>query len=324
MAYVLWRLLWAVPTILGIVTVGFFLTRVLPGDPIQILVGEFPAPPEYVEQLRQTMGLDQPLYIQYWLFLTQLAQGNLGYSFAQGAPVLDLVVQRSFFTLLLMIPALVIASVLGIVLGMVAAPRAGSRTDFVVTVISIVGQSVPVFWLALMLLLVFAVFLRWLPVSGITTIGGPTEGIGLVLDVARHWVLPGTVLTLAYMTVVARVARASMIEAYGQDYVLTARGKGLSGSEVRRRHVLPNSLAPIITVIGFNFGLALTGAVLTETVFSWPGIGNLFVTSIANRDYPIVQAVFLLTAAAVVVANLVVDLAYPVIDPRIRRSHVRP
>lgn len=319
--YVLWRLVWVVPSVLGIVTVGFFLTRILPGDPVQALVGEFPAPPGYVEEMRHKFGLDQPLVIQYVIFLQELARGNLGYSFAQGAPVLEIILQRSFFTLILMVPALVLASVIGVVLGLIAAPRVGSKVDVGVTVFSVLGHSVPVFWLALILMLIFAVALRALPASGVTSVGGPTEGVGLVADVARHWILPGMVLTLAYMTVVARVARASLVEALSQDFMLTAQAKGLTSGEVLRRHALPNSFPPILTVIGFNFGLVLTGAVLTETVFSWPGVGSLFVTSITNRDYPVIQGVFLLAAITVVVVNLVIDLLYGVVDPRI--SHVR-
>lgn len=321
--YAATRIGWAVPTVLGIVLVGFVLTRVAPGDPVQAMIGEFPAPPGYADEIRQRFGLDKPLLAQFWLFLTSLLSGDLGFSFAHNAPVLEIIVDRTLNTLLLMVPALVLASVIGILLGALGARHAGSKLDTLVTIVTISGQSVPVFWVAMVLVLVFSVQLGIFPVSGMLSIAGSSTAFGTVADFLRHWILPGFTLTLAYMTVVARVSRSSIIEATHQDYVLTAQAKGLTRGEVMRRHIFRNSLPPIVTVIGFNFGYVLTGAVLTETVFGWPGIGSLFVQAVTNRDYPVIQGVFLFSAVAVVFVNLVVDMLYPVINPRIRASNAR-
>lgn len=322
--YALGRLCWAVPTILGILVVGFVVTRILPGDPVQALMGEFPAPPGYADELRRQFGLDQPFYVQFWLYLVALARGDLGYSFAHQAPVLSIVLERAVYTLFLMVPALTLASILGVLLGAVAAPRAGSKWDAFITMVSICGQSVPVFWLAMMLILVFAVSLGILPASGMRSVSAAPSAVAALIDYLRHLVLPGITLTLAYMAVVARVSRSAMIESLHQDYVLTAQAKGLTRREALWRHALPNSLAPIATVIGFNFGYVLTGAVLTETVFGWPGVGSLFISSIANRDYPVIEGIFLFSTITVVVVNLLIDLLYFAIDPRVRADNARP
>lgn len=323
MRYAAIRLGWAIPTVLGIVLLTFVLTRLAPGDPVQALIGEFPAPPGYADQIREQFGLDKPVPTQFLLYLQALASGDLGFSFAHNAPVLDVILNRMVNTLLRMVPALVLASLLGILLGAMGARRAGTRTDTLITMVTISGQSVPVFWLAMMLILLFSVQLGLFPVSGMQSLGGSDTPVEAVTDYAWHWVLPGATLTLAYMTVVARVARSSILETMHQDYVLTAEAKGLSRREVMRGHIFRNALPPIVTVIGFNFGLVLTGAVLTETVFSWPGIGSLFVQAVTNRDYPVIQGVLLFSAVVVVLVNLVVDLLYPAIDPRMRVSHAR-
>jgi ABC-type dipeptide/oligopeptide/nickel transport system permease component len=304
--------------VVGIVVVGFVITHILPGDPVDVLVGDFPAPPEYVAQVRHEFGLDAPLATQLWLYVANLAKGNLGFSFVNRQPVLALVLQRAGATLLLMVPALVLASILGVIIAVHAARRAGGAMDSFLTGVSLVGYSIPVFWLAQILIVVFAVTLGWLPAQGMFSIRTPSTGLGVVGDYAKHWVLPGFCVTIYYLAVVARVARSSMLEMLHQDFVLTARAKGLSERAVLWKHVLRNSLIPVITVIGYNFGYSLTGAILTETVFAWPGLGSLFVTSIANRDYPVLAGIFLLAAVAVVLANLVTDLLYAAADPRVR------
>jgi len=321
--YAISRILWAIPSIFGILVIAFVLTHVIPGDPVQALIGNFPAPPGYADQIRHLFGLDQPLYVQFWLYFVNLGHGDLGFSFAYQEPVMTLLLERSRFTLLLMIPALVASSLAGIGLGLLAAQRAGSAADVGVTAISIAGASVPVFWLAQLLVIVFAVSLGVLPAEGITNVTESQSGLGLIGSYLQHLILPGFTLTVAYMAIVARVARSSVLEAFQQDYVLTARAKGLTQSQVLWRHVLNNGLIPVITVIGFNFGYALTGAILTETVFGWPGLGGLFITSVNNRDYPVLEGIFLFTAVSVVVANLLTDLLYVVVDPRIRRSYAR-
>lgn len=304
--------------VVGIVVVGFLITHILPGDPVDVLVGDFPAPPEYVAQVRHEFGLDAPLATQLWRYVANLAQGNLGFSFVNRQPILSLILQRAGATLLLMVPALVFASILGVMIAVRAARRAGGAMDSFLTGVSLVGYSIPVFWLAQILIVVFAVKLGWLPAQGMFSIRTPSSGLGVVGDYAKHWVLPGFCVTVYYLAVVARVARSSMLEMLHQDFVLTARAKGLSERAVLWKHVLRNSLIPVITVIGYNFGYSLTGAILTETVFAWPGLGSLFVTSIANRDYPVLAGIFLLAAVAVVLANLVTDLLYAAADPRVR------
>jgi peptide/nickel transport system permease protein len=318
--YLASRLAWALAIVFTILIVNFLIIHLVPGDPVQALVGDFPAPPGYVEQIRKEFGLDQPVLVQLRLYLVNLAHGNLGFSFANRQPVLGLVLERSRYTLLLMIPALTLSALLGIMLALAAAPRAGSLYDSSITALSLVGYSVPIFWLGQILVIVFAVNLAWLPAQGMVSLRNAPQGFGAVLDLLWHLVLPAFSVTIYYVAVVARVARASVIEAIGQDYVLTAKAKGLSWRTIVWRHVLPNAMIPVVTVIGYNFGYSLTGAILVETVFAWPGIGTLFVSAIGNRDYPVLQAIFLLASIAVVVANVATDLAYAALDPRVRRS----
>jgi peptide/nickel transport system permease protein len=319
--YLLARIAWAVPIVLAILVINFLIIHVVPGDPVQALVGDFPTPPGYVEQVRQEFGLDRPISHQLGLYLWNLAQGNLGFSFANRQPVLGLILDRARLTLLLMLPSLTLAALLGIVLAMAAAPRAGSLYDGAITALSLIGYSMPVFWLGQLFVILFAIKLRWLPAQGMITLRSTPNGWAAVRDVLWHLALPALSVTIYYVAVVARVARASVLDTISQDYVLTARAKGLGRRTVLWRHVLPNSLIPVVTVIGYNFGYSLTGAILVETVFAWPGLGSLFITSIGNRDYPVLQGIFLFTAITVVVANVVTDILYGVLDPRVRVSH---
>jgi peptide/nickel transport system permease protein len=205
-----------------------------------------------------------------------------------------------------------------VVLALAAAPRAGSLYDSGITALSLIGFSVPIFWLGQILVIVFAIKLRWLPAQGMVSLRESYVGWAAVGDVLWHLLLPAFSVTIYYVAIVARVARASVLDALAQDYVLTAKAKGLRRRQVLWRHVLPNALIPVATVIGYNFGYSLTGAILVETVFAWPGLGNLFITSIGNRDYPVLEGIFLLTAIAVVIANVATDLLYATLDPRVR------
>jgi peptide/nickel transport system permease protein len=317
------RLGWAIPVILAILIVNFLIIHIVPGDPIQALIGDFPAPPGYAEQVRHEFGLDQPLPAQLGLYLLNLAKGQLGFSFANRQPVLGLILQRAQFTLLLMLPALAAAAVLGIVMALAAAPRAGSLYDSAITGLSLVGFSLPIFWLGQLLVIVFAIKLRILPAQGMFSLRQQLSGWPFIVDVAWHLVLPMFSVTIYYVAIVARVARASVLEALSRDFVLTAKSKGLSRRHVLWRHVLPNALIPVVTVIGYNFGYSLTGAILVETVFAWPGLGNLFITSVGNRDYPVLQGIFLFTAIVVVIANVATDLVYALLDPRVRDAGLR-
>jgi len=322
-SYVLSRLVWGALIVLCILVLNFLIIHMVPGDPLQAMLGDFPVPPGYAEQIRTEFGLDKPLGTQLVLYLLNLAHGNLGFSFANRMPVLDLVLARLGPTLLLMLPALFMAAVVGVVLGVTAAPRAGSIEDSALTAVSLFGYSVPIFWLGQVLVIVFAIQLGWLPAQGMSDMREELHGVDKGLDVLRHLVLPAFSVMIFYVAIVARVARASVAEALHHDYVLTAKAKGLSRRTILWRHVLPNAMIPVVTVIGFNFGQSLTGAILVETVFAWPGLGNLFITSITNRDYPVLQGIFLLTSVAVVVVNIGTDLLYATLDPRVRTSHER-
>jgi ABC-type dipeptide/oligopeptide/nickel transport system permease component len=322
-SYVLSRLVSGAVIVLCILVLNFVIVHMVPGDPLHALLGDFPVPPGYAEKVRAEFGLDQPILTQLGLYLWNLAHGNLGFSFANRSPVLDLIVVRLGPTLLLMIPALFFAAVLGVVLGLAAAPRAGSVQDSALTALSLFGYSVPVFWLGQMIVIVFAIQLGWLPAQGMKSMREEYQGLEAVQDVLKHLVLPGFAVMIFYIAIVARVARASVGEALHHDYVLTAQAKGLSRRTILWRHVLPNAMIPVVTVIGYNFGHSLTGAILVETVFAWPGIGSLFITSITNRDYPVLQGIFLLAGVSVVVINILTDLLYSALDPRVRTSHER-
>jgi len=319
--FLLARLAWAVPVLLVILIVNFLVIHLAPGDPVQALVGDFPAPPGYLEQIRHDFGLDQSLWVQLLRYGENLLQGHLGYSFANRQPVLGLILARAGTTLLLMVPGLVAASVVGVVLALAAAPRAGSAFDSGITALSLFGYSVPIFWLGQLLVILFAVDLGWLPAQGMTSLRGSATGWGHVRDVAWHLVLPAFSIMIFFVAVVARVARASVVGVLSEDFITTAMAKGLSRRTILWRHVLPNAIIPVVTVIGYSFGYSLTGAILVETVFAWPGLGSLFVASIGNRDYPVLQGILLLSATMVVIANLATDLVYAVLDPRVRRSY---
>lgn len=323
MRYIVSRLIWGAIIVLLILVLNFLVIHMVPGDPLHALLGDFPVPPGYAEQVRADFGLDQPLATQLGLYLLNLVQGNLGFSFANRMPVLDLILSRLGPTVLLMVPALFFAAVFGVMLGVAAAPRAGSVQDSALTAISLFGYSVPIFWLGQMLIIVFAIHLGWFPAQGMRSMREELHGLDAVLNVTRHLALPAFSVMIFYIAIVSRVARASVAEALHHDYVLTAKAKGLSRRTILWRHVLPNALIPVVTVIGYNFGHSLTGAILVETVFAWPGIGSLFITSITNRDYPVLQGIFLVAAVSVVIINMLTDLLYAYLDPRVRSSHAR-
>lgn len=314
------RILWAIIIVAGIVTINFVLTHILPGDALNALVGDFPAPKAYVDQLREQLGLDHPLYVQLWRYWITLLHGDLGFSFVNRQSVLPLILGRAGITLLLMLPALLVASVAGVLLAIWIVPKAGGVADSSLVALSLVGYSVPVFWLGQILILIFAVHLGWLPASGIASAREQASGWAWFSEYLQHLILPGFCVSIYYAAVVVRIARSSMLEMFHQDFVLTARAKGLNERAVLWHHVLRNSLIPVITVIGYNFGYSLTGAILTETVFAWPGLGGLFVSSVQFKDYPVLSGIFLLVATAVVASNLITDMLYAVADPRVRTA----
>ncbi|HMB34932.1 MAG TPA: ABC transporter permease [Methylomirabilota bacterium] len=311
-AYALRRLLLAVPVLFGVSVLVFAVLHLAPGDPAAIMLGA-QSTKEDVERLRRDLGLDQPLVVQYLHWIGQVARGDLGRSIPLGRAVLPEVLLRFKATLLLTAGALVIAIFLGLVAGIVSAVKQYSWLDRMSMGVAVTGVSLPVFWTGIMLIIVFALQLRWFPSSGMSSPYGSGPA-----DVLWHLVLPAVTLGTASAAALARLTRSSVLEIVRQDYVRSARAKGLAERAVIARHVLKNAVNPIITVLGVQVGFLLGGAILTETVFSWPGLGSMMVRAIQARDYPLVQGGVLLIATTFVVVNLIVDLLYAVFDPRIR------
>ena len=315
--YLGYRLLLAIPVVLGIVVLNFFLIHLAPGDAASVLAGESgAATPEYMLQLRHRFGLDQPLSTQFGVYLLNMLHLNLGYSFRNDSPVLSLILDRLWPTGLLMLTAFVTALVLGTLLGLVAATGRNTWRDTVISLVSLVAYATPGFWLGLMMIVVFAIRLGWLPTSGYDTVGAFNEGWDEVVDVARHLVMPAVALSLFYLAVYARVMRASVLEEIGIDYVTTARAKGQTERRIMTGHVLGNALLPVVTMAGVQAGNLIGGSIVVETVFGWPGIGTLAFDALQSRDLNLLLGIFFISACLVVVINLVVDLIYVSLDPR--------
>ena len=300
--YIARRVLSGVPTLWGVATVVFVMARLLPGDPARVIAGVL-ASPEDVERIRQQMGLDKPLWVQYGNFLGSLLRLNLGTSAHTNAPVVEEIGSRLPYTIELAVVALVLAVTIGVLAGVAAALRRNTMLDLLISSFSVFGVSMPVYWLGLMMIIVFAIYLHLLPAAG--------------ADEPTSIVMPAVTLALFSLGLIARMTRSSMLEVLGQDYVRTARAKGAPLRSVVFRHALRNALLPIMTVIGLQFGALLGGAVVTETVFAWPGVGRLLIDSIFFRDYPVVQGLVLMFGTTFVVVNLLVDLLYAYVDPRI-------
>jgi len=312
------RLAHAIPLVLGVVVVNFTLIHLAPGDPILALIGEFQASPEYIQSVRQQFGLDRPLPQQLALYLWNLLRGDLGYSFVLKQPVLEIILDRVPATSLLMGVALLYATLCGALFGVLSSRRQYSRTDNFFTLISLVGYSMPVFWLGQILLLLLSLAYPVFPAQGMESLRESYTGLARVLDVLYHLVLPAFTLGLGYLAVDVRFTRASMLEVMSQEYIRTARAKGLSERVVFYKHALRNALIPLVTITGLNFGFLLAGAVLTETVYAWPGLGRLMYDSIYARDYPVLLGMFVVISLMVIVVNLITDIVYSILDPRIR------
>ena len=315
--YALKRIAQALPLILVIIAINFALIHAAPGDPVDILLGQGEADPQVVAQLREEFGLDQPLPVQMGRYYAKVLSLDLGQSFRYREPVFDLILGRLPATLLLMGTALVLSTVLAVTLGVIAARRPYSALDNGVTLFALAGYSMPVFWLGQLLLIVFALKLDWFPAQGMQSIRAPAEGFGRVLDIAHHLVLPAATYSLYHLALLFRLTRAKMQDVLAQDYIQTARAKGLSETQTLIGHALPNALLPIVTVLGLNFGFMLAGSVLTETVFAWPGTGRLLYEAILARDYPLLMGLFVCLSSMVVLVNVATDLAYALIDPRV-------
>ena len=311
--YLARRLLLLVPVLAGVSVVIFMVLHLSPGDPVEIMLGS-QATQEDRARLRAELGLDQPLHVQYGRWLGHVARGDLGRSLWMKRPVLDEVLGRFKATLVLTGTALLLSSLAGVALGVASATRPNSVLDRLSAVASLFGASMPTFWLGIVLMVIFALWLGWLPASGMYA----AYGGGDLRDLLAHLVLPAVTLAAASVTIIARLTRATMLETLGQDYIRTARAKGVVERAVVLRHGLKNALIPIVTVVGVQAGYLLGGAVLTETVFAWPGVGTLMVQGILARDFPLVQGCVLVVALSFVVINLAVDLLYAWLDPRIR------
>jgi peptide/nickel transport system permease protein len=312
------RLLLLVPLLLGMIVLGFAIIQLAPGDPVQVLVGDYPAPPEYVAQVRARFGLDEPAWVQFARYLVEVLKGNLGYSFFYNEPVLTVLWSRLHATLLLMGAAFAVASVAGVLLGVACGRRPGSGTDHALMILGLVGYSLPVFWLGQLLLMGLSLGLNWFPTQGMQTIAFGVSPAARAVDVAHHLVLPALTLATRYLALNVRLMRTSLVEVNAMDYLTTARAKGLRESVVIYKHALRNALLPVVTMMGLNVGHLVAGAVLTETVFAWPGLGRLIFDSILHRDYPVMLGGLLVVSVCVVIGNLLADLAYALIDPRIR------
>ncbi|ESX84333.1 ABC transporter permease [Mesorhizobium sp. LSHC412B00] len=308
----------AVPTVLGIVILNFFLLQLAPGDAADVMAGEAgSATVETMAALRQRFGLDNPLLVQLFNYLYNLAHFSLGFSPRYGMPVADLIGQRLPGTLLLMAVALSIAIALGLVLGSLMALFSGRLPDRLLSVVSLLFYSIPGFWIGLMLIVLFSVKLGWLPSGGSGTIGSNLTGLAGLWDKVRYMILPALSLALFYVAIYARLTRAAMLEVQSQDYVRTAAAKGLSPTIITIRHVLRNALIPITTMAGMHVGGMLGGAVVVETVYSWPGLGRLSFEAVMGRDFTVLLGILLLSSLLVIIANATVDLLHAWLDPRI-------
>jgi peptide/nickel transport system permease protein len=315
------KLIQLVLTLLAVVTFNFLLFRVLPGDPVQLYARSGHLTPQAAEQLRRLFGLDRPVLAQFGIYLRDLAHGDLGFSLTYRRPVADIVLQRLANTIVLVGTATVVVVVVGVVLGAISASRRGTRIDATTVFGSLVLWSMPTFWVGLLLVFAFGVWWRILPITGISTAGATySSPLGAPLDVARHLVLPTITLALVDIGQFVLITRSSLIDVLTEDFVLTAKAKGMSRRRVVWRHGMRNALLPVVTASVLYIGLVVGGAIQVETVFSWPGMGELTYDAVLRRDYPVLEACFLLFAVTVIVANFMSDLVYLWLDPRVREA----
>jgi peptide/nickel transport system permease protein len=308
----------AVPAVIGIAAVNFLLLQLAPGDAADVLAGESgSATAEYVAALKAQFGLDQPVWVQFLNYLGRLLQLDLGYSFRHNQTVLALIGERLPATLLLMVTAVALAFSTGIGLGVLASRFVHRWTDSLISMAALLVYATPVFWVGLMMIVLMSVQLGWLPSGGMESVGAGMTGWRRAADIAAHLVMPATTLALFYTAFYTRMMRASMLEVFNQDYVTTARAKGLSEARVMRVHVLRNAMLPMVTMLGLQVGTLLGGSVLVETVFAWPGLGRLGFEAVLSRDFNLLLGILLLSSLIVMAANIAVDMAYAWLDPRI-------
>jgi peptide/nickel transport system permease protein len=328
--YIVKRLLQIIPVVLGVTLIAFALIHLAPGDPVRTMLGQH-ATQQEMDDIRAKYGLDQPLYVQYFIWLNDVLHGDLGRSILSHEQVTTEIGSRFPNTMELAIAAMIFAVLIGVVAGIISATKQYSVADYSVMGLALFGISMPVFWLGIMLMMIFGVFLGWLPIGGRIDLLIPFQRItgfmvvdsiitgngAALISVLRHLLLPAIALGTIPMAIIARTTRSSMLEVLRQDFIRTERAKGLSERKVIYKHAIRNAMVPVVTVIGLNFGLLLSGAILTETVFSWPGVGRLVIDSVYARDYPLVIGCILVFALVFVIVNLITDLLYTYIDPRI-------
>ena len=305
-------------TIAVIICANFFIFRMAPGDPVRMMFRDPRVSAESLELMKQKFGLDKPLSGQFVAYVKNLAQGDLGLSFSQRKPVLEVLAARIPNTLLLVVTALTIAIVLGVILGAVAGWLSGTKFDTIILTASVTMYSIPTFALGIILLLIFAYLIPIFPLGGISTPASGYEGVELVADIGWHMFLPAFSIIIWYVGEYVILTRSSMIDAMGQEYITTAWAKGLKKYKILKNHALRNALLPVVTISGVNLAFAAAGVIEAETVFAWPGVGRLTYDAVSQRDYPLLQGVFMLFAFAIVLANLAIDLIYGYIDPRIK------
>ena len=303
-------------TLITVVVVTFILIHVAPGDPAIYAAG-ISAPPGFLVQLRHQMGLDQPIPIQLLIYLKTVLHGDFGYSYFWNTPVNAIILSRLPATLLLIATSWVISTVGGVVIGVLAARAPFTKRDGAFMMMSLAAYSIPQFWVGILLILLFGVWLGWLPTQGIITSGADYTGITAILDVGEHLILPALALGLTDLAIFSRVTRISVLEVSGEDFIRTARSKGISENDVFVKHALRNALLPLVTLIGIRFRNLIAGAVLIEAIFSWPGVGLLTLQSLTSRDYPLILAITFWAAALVVAGNFLTDVVYRFVDPRV-------
>ena len=312
--YIVKRLLQAVPLLIGVSIIGFAMMHLAPGGPLAIYTLNPTITAQDIERIKHVFGLDQPLYIQYLKWAAGMFTGNWGNTFFGGRPVLDVIMERVPATLLLMGSGMSVAMVIGMLIGILGAVKRYSVFDYLATTGAMVTLSFPTFWFGLMMIFVFSLQLGWLPSGGMFTLGGDED----LLDLLEHLILPTVVLALVLVAQWSRYTRSSFLEVIHQDYIRTARAKGISGGRILFRHAFPNAVAPLIALAGIQLPWLFSGALVTETIFGWPGMGRLFVDSLTMKEYPVLMGMIMLTAMTVVVGNLLADVLNALIDPRIR------
>ncbi|EJO5347811.1 ABC transporter permease [Clostridium botulinum] len=311
--YIQKRIVEAIPILIFISIVSFFLIKLAPGDPIKTFINPQMAPSD-IARIRHNLGLDKPIYIQYILWLKNVLKGNLGYSLINYRPISTQIIERLPATLLLMGSSLLISLILGIILGVISAINKNKLIDNIISVISYIGISIPSFWFAMILIYIFSVNLKLLPSIGMHTIGVDSK-----LDVLKHLILPCTVLSLGNISIITRYIRSNVISELSEDYVMIAYAKGLSKKRILYKHILKNALLPVITILGMSLPDLVAGAFITETIFGWPGMGRLGIKAIFGFDYPVIMGITMLTSILLILGNLLADIFYNLIDPRIKK-----